>query len=74
MHVQNEREKLIEQYQAETDKEKKHELRKKISDMEMKAGYGERNAGRFTYPYKYPDEEKQQDKTIRVGLNSKIPV
>ena len=29
-----------------------------MSDMEMKAVYGERNAGRFTYPYKYPDEEK----------------
>ena len=41
MHVQNEREKLIEQYKAETDKEKKHELRKKISDMEMQAVYGE---------------------------------
>lgn len=59
MQDQNEREKLIEQYKAETDKEKKHELRKKISDMEMQAVYGERNAGRFTYPYKYPNEVKQ---------------
>ena len=59
MQDQNKCEKLIEQYKAETDKEKKHELRKKISDMEMQAVYGERNAGRFTYPYKYPDEEKQ---------------
>lgn len=53
MQNQSEREKLIEQYKTETDKAKKKELRKKISDMEMKAVYGERNAGRFTYPYKY---------------------
>lgn len=33
MQDQNEREKLIEQYKVETDKEKKHELRKKISDI-----------------------------------------
>jgi len=57
MQEQDEREKLIEQYKSEKDKEKKHKLRKQISDMEMKAVYGERNAGRFTYPYKYPDEE-----------------
>ena len=57
MHEQDERGKLIEQYKSETDKEKKRELRKQISYMEMKAVYGEQNAGRFTYPYKYSDEE-----------------
>lgn len=57
MQEQDEREKLIEQYKSETDKEKKCELRKQISDMEMKTVYGEQNVGRFTYPYKYSDEE-----------------
>lgn len=59
MQDQNESKKIIEQYKTETDKEKKHALRKKNSDMEMKAVYEEQNAGRFTYPYKYPYEEEQ---------------
>lgn len=57
MQEQDERKKLIEPYKSETDKEKKRELRRQISDIEMKAVYGEQNAGRFTYPYKYSDEE-----------------